>query len=111
MALDRFGDRLKQARSARGLSQADLAAALLATTAIDVTQSAVSYWESGKNLPTLDAFVALTRALGVSADWLLGIDGGALPKDAERLAKQIAALPPARRKAVAALITHLKAPR
>lgn len=107
MPSDRFGDRLKQARAARGLSQADLAAALQAG-AIEVTQSAVSYWESGKNLPTLDAFVALTRALGVSADWLLGIDGGALPKDAERLAKQIAALPPARRRAVAALLTHLK---
>jgi transcriptional regulator with XRE-family HTH domain len=104
VALERFSERLKQARSARGLSQADLATAL----AGEVTQSAVSYWESGKNLPTLDAFVALTRALGVSADWLLGIDGGALPKDAERLAKQIAALPPARRKAVATLLTHLK---
>ena len=43
-----------------------------------------------------------------TADWLLGIDGGALPKDAERLAKQIAALPPARRKAVATLVTHLR---
>ena len=108
MALDRFGDRLKQARSARGLSQADLAAALARSSAGEVTQSAVSYWESGKNLPTLDAFAALTQALGVSADWLLGIDGGALPKDAERLAKQIAALPPARRRAVATLVTHLK---
>jgi transcriptional regulator with XRE-family HTH domain len=107
VALDRFGDRLKQARSARGLSQADLAAALQAS-GIEVTQSAVSYWESGKNLPMLDAFVALTAALGVSADWLLGVDGGALPKDAQRLAKQLAELPPARRKAVAALITHLK---
>jgi transcriptional regulator with XRE-family HTH domain len=104
VALDRFGDRLKQARGARGLSQADLAAALSG----EVTQSAVSYWESGKNLPTLDTFVALTQALGVSADWLLGLESGALPKDAQRLAKQLAELPPARRKAVAALITHLK---
>lgn len=108
MALERFGERLKQARSARGLSQADLAAALHGMRSGEVTQSAVSYWESGKNLPTLDAFVALTAALGVSADWLLGLDGGALPKDAQRLAKQLADLPPARRKAVAALITHLK---
>lgn len=104
MAPVRFADRLKQARSARGLSQADLASAL----AGEVTQSAVSYWESGTNLPTLDAFVALTQALGVSADWLLGLDGGALPKDAQRLAKQLAALSPARRKAVAALVAHLK---
>ena len=104
----RFADRLKQARSARGLSQADLASALHGMRAGEVTQSAVSYWESGKNLPTLDAFVALTQALGVSADWLLGLDGGALPKDAQRLAKQLAALSPARRKAVAALVAHLK---
>ena len=109
MPLDRFSERLKQARSARGLSQADLAAALAQSGTGEVTQSAVSYWESGKNLPTLDAFAALTQALGVSADWLLGLDGGALPKDALRLAKQLAALPPARRKAVAALLTHLKA--
>ena len=108
MALARFADRLKQARNARGLSQADLAAALHLSGAVEVTQSAVSYWESGKNQPTLDAFVALTRALGVSADWLLGIDGGALPKDAERLAKQLATLSPARRKAIAALVAHLK---
>ncbi len=108
MPLERFSERLKQARSARGLSQADLAAALAQSSAGEVTQSAVSYWESGKNLPTLDAFAALTQALGVSADWLLGLDGGALPKDAQRLAKQLAELPPARRKAVAALLTHLK---
>lgn len=108
MPLERFSERLKQARSARGLSQADLATALAQGGTGEVTQSAVSYWESGKNLPTLDAFAALTQALGVSADWLLGLDGGALPKDAQRLAKQLAALPPARRRAVAALLTHLK---
>lgn len=108
MSRNPFPKRLKQAREARGLSQNGLAAALSIKTGGELTQSAVSYWESGKNLPTLDAFAALTQALGVSADWLLGLDGGALPKDAQRLAKQLAELPPARRKAVAALLTHLK---
>lgn len=111
-APDGFGARLKQARTARGLSQAGLATALGAAPHGAVTQSAVSYWESGKNLPTVETLCELCAVLGVSADRLLGLDGGgALPKDAARLAAQIAKLSPARRKAVAALVSHLKAQR
>jgi Zn-dependent peptidase ImmA (M78 family)/DNA-binding XRE family transcriptional regulator len=51
------GRRIKEAREAAGLTQADLAAVL------GITQTAVSYWEAGKRAPGLDDIVKLTRAL------------------------------------------------
>lgn len=62
----RFGRRLKLMRQARGLKQADLAAIL------ETPPQVISVWEVGKQEPSLKNLIALSRALNVSADWLLG---------------------------------------
>lgn len=76
------GDRLKAAREAAGLSQDDVAQKL------DVDQSRVSRWETGKNLPTGERRKRLIKLLRVSQDDIFGagdmattpqmIDGDAL---------------------------------
>jgi transcriptional regulator with XRE-family HTH domain len=100
--------RLKQAREARGLSQAALATALSTRTGGELTQSAVSYWESGKNLPATETLRELCALLGVSADWLLGLDDAPPQRGAERLAAEVAALPAEQRKLVEKLLPYLK---
>jgi transcriptional regulator with XRE-family HTH domain len=99
-----FAKRLKQAREARGLSQNGLAAALGG----EVTQSAVSYWESGKNLPATETLRELCTVLGVSADWLLGLEDAAPARGAERLAHEVATLPLEQRRLIEKLIPYLK---
>ncbi len=51
------GHRIKEAREASGLTQAELARRL------GLTQTAVSYWEAGKRAPGLDDLVGLTEVL------------------------------------------------
>ena len=62
-----FGERLFAMRTARGLTQVDLAKAL------GTTQRVISYYETKGELPTPDILVALVRVLGTTADELLGI--------------------------------------
>lgn len=63
-----FGERLFALRTARGLTQVDLAKTL------GTTQRVMSYYETKGELPTPDILVALVRALGTTADELLGIE-------------------------------------
>jgi transcriptional regulator with XRE-family HTH domain len=62
-----FGERLFALRTARGLTQVDLAKAM------GTTQRVISYYETKGELPTPDFLVALVRVLGTTADELLGI--------------------------------------
>lgn len=62
------GVRIRIARAARGWSQRELAQ----RTGFDAT--AVSHWERGERLPSIESLRELSRALGVTADWLLGLD-------------------------------------
>ena len=66
-----FADRLRDARKAAGMSQTTLG------EAAGVSAQNISACEKGKNLPTLFTAVALAKALGVSLDYLCGIDTGA----------------------------------
>ena len=66
-----FADRLRDARKAAGKSQTTLG------EAAGVSAQNISACEKGKNLPTLFTAVALAKALGVSLDYLCGIDTGA----------------------------------
>lgn len=65
MASD-FPSRLKATRELRGLTQGDLStlAGLPATT--------ISHFESGSRKPSFDNLRRLTKALGVSTDYLMG---------------------------------------
>ena len=60
-------DRLKQRRRALRLSQEQLA------ELTGVNQPQVSRWELGENDITGTTLTALARALGTTADWLLGL--------------------------------------
>ena len=62
-----FGERLKQLRKERELGQNQLARAL------DLSNASVSYWETGKQVPSGEAIFKLALFFDVSADYLLGL--------------------------------------
>jgi transcriptional regulator with XRE-family HTH domain len=62
-----FGARLIALRQARALTQIQLAAA------IDSTQRAISYYETGGGYPAPQVIVALAKILDVTSDELLGL--------------------------------------
>lgn len=64
-----FSERLKQARQAKGLSQAKLA------EVVGVGQNAISNYEKAGNkgsMPKLETAAEMAKALDVSLDWLVG---------------------------------------
>lgn len=62
----KFPDRLRAARQLRGLSQSELA------EKADLQPSAVSHFETGRRSPSFDNLKALSEALQVTTDFLLG---------------------------------------
>lgn len=58
-------DKLYQLRKSKGLSQMELA------EAINVSRQAISKWETGTALPTIENFLSLSRLYGVSVDYLV----------------------------------------
>ena len=60
-----IGEMVREARRYAGFNQAELAAA------IGTTQSAVSRWERGHDVPRADTLVAILRACGYEADLVL----------------------------------------
>ncbi len=63
--LNDFGQRVRQLREKRGLTQEELAGA------VGVTLGLVGRYERGEHLPTADKLLSLSRALHASADFLL----------------------------------------
>lgn len=61
-----FSARLKELRSSRKLSQLDLA------REIGVSQRAVSYYELGEDIPTLDVLIKIADFFDVTLDYLVG---------------------------------------
>jgi len=104
-----FGQRLFAMRTARALTQVDLAKAL------GTTQRVISYYETKGELPTPEFLVALVGILGVSADELLGIKPAKLhPERAEKRGlwkrfQRMASLPDRDQRAVIRLINSLVA--
>lgn len=76
----RFGSRLKAARRAAGLTQDQLA------EAIEFSPISLSKLETGSSRPTYEVFIALCLALNVRPEYLIGVEGGDAPIDAERRA-------------------------
>lgn len=62
-----FAERLKTARLYRGHSQDSLG------QMVDLPRQQIYRWESGAVVPNSDTVVMLSRALEVSADYLLGL--------------------------------------
>ena len=63
----RFGERLKELRLARGLSQMQLASIL------HISQSAIAKWELNKTEPTASAIILIAEYFGETTDYLLGV--------------------------------------
>jgi transcriptional regulator with XRE-family HTH domain len=64
-----FGQRLKEARKARGLSQEELA------WRSGVSLATISGWECGYNRPTLVPAILVADVLDVPLDWMTGREG------------------------------------
>ena len=63
-----LGDRIKQLRTARNMSQVELAAAL------NVSKQSVSNWENDNILPSVEIIKQLARFFSCSSDFLLELD-------------------------------------
>jgi transcriptional regulator with XRE-family HTH domain len=61
----KFKDRLKQARSSKGISQNELA------IAVGVHVTNISRYERGENMPTSEVLKKLANALGTTVDFLM----------------------------------------
>jgi transcriptional regulator with XRE-family HTH domain len=61
-----FAYRLRNVRELSGLTQTELGAKA------DIDQALIAHFEGGRREPNLENFVRLVKALGISADVLLG---------------------------------------
>ena len=64
--MESFGERLKELRLDKNLSQMELAAK------IGVGKSIISLWEKNECEPTLSKLIALSEFFGVTLDYLAG---------------------------------------
>ena len=62
-----FGERLRELRTAKNLSQMQLA------ESTGISQSAIAKWELHKTEPTASAIVTLAKFFGETSDYLLGL--------------------------------------
>ena len=62
-----FGERLKQLRTDKNIGQNLLAKEL------GFSNASISYWETGKQLPSIEVVYKLAVYFQVSADYLLGL--------------------------------------
>ena len=75
--MSNLGERIKIVRMQKKMSQADLA------SAANVHQKNISKYEGGGVVPSALILKEMARALGVSADYLLGGDQDDIIKDTE----------------------------
>ena len=68
-------ERIKALRTALGMTQVDLAAAL------GVSKQCVSNWENDNIQPSVEMLARIARFFRVSCDYLLGLDNAALRAD------------------------------
>ena len=90
--------RIAEARRARGWSQEQLA------QAIGTTQQTIGRWESGQIDPQIGKIEDISRALGITISFLLGIDdlgeSGYLSEDEKELISYYRMLTPKARYAI-----------
>ena len=63
-----LSSQIRQLRTARNLSQVQLAKAL------GVTKQSVSNWENNNIMPSIDMLIRISKTFSVSADYLLGLE-------------------------------------
>ncbi|MDE6276167.1 MAG: helix-turn-helix domain-containing protein [Clostridia bacterium] len=64
--MNKFKDRLTELLHDNGLTQSELAKMVF------VSQSAISRYCTGENIPSIDVLLLICKILDVSADYLLG---------------------------------------
>ena len=64
----KFPERLKKAREQRGISQSELGRILR------IMPSNIVLYEQGKTEPSLENIVFIAKILGVTVDWLVGLE-------------------------------------
>lgn len=64
----KFGERLKELRKAKQLSQSELA------FMTGISQSAIAKWELNKTEPTASSLITLAEFFEESVDYLLGLE-------------------------------------
>lgn len=69
-----FPERLKQARTDAGMTQANLAAEC------GLAYASISAYEKGQKTPNVTTAAAIAKALKVSLDWLMGLDDNKSPR-------------------------------
>jgi transcriptional regulator with XRE-family HTH domain len=104
--LEGFGERLKQIRLGRGLTQQELG------DAVDVSNRVIAYYESEGAQPPGPLLVDLAQALKVSTDKLLGVEPlreKITPKQARirKRLQQVEELPAADQRAVLKFVDAL----
>ena len=62
-----IGERLKELRAEKGIGQKKLAKDL------SLSNSSISYWETGKQEPSASALLKLAQYFNVSVDYILGL--------------------------------------
>jgi transcriptional regulator with XRE-family HTH domain len=100
---ERFGERLARFRQAAGFSQRDLAAE------IGISQRMVAYYEKETQHPPTQLLPVLAKALGVSADQLMGLEkvkeeGKQRDNRLWRRFSQVEKLPPPKRKQIVQIL-------
>lgn len=66
----KFGERLKELRTERGLTQRDLVKKINNK----ITQAAIAMWENNLRIPNLEAAAILAQFFGVSLDYIAGLE-------------------------------------
>ena len=62
-----LGERIKELRESKGISQTELA------KNFNLTYTAISRWETGLRTPTLEDIILLAKFFDVTTDYLLGL--------------------------------------
>lgn len=65
-----FGERLKELRIEKGLSQRELVIKLKNK----ITQPSIAMWELNQRVPSLEAAAILAQFFGVTIDYLAGLE-------------------------------------
>ena len=62
-----FAERIKNLRIEKGVGQNKMAADL------EVSNASISYWETGKQIPSAEIIYKMSHYFNVSADFILGL--------------------------------------
>ena len=63
----KFGERLKELRAGKNLSQMQLA------NILQISQSAIAKWELGKTEPTASAIILIAKFFNETTDYIFGV--------------------------------------